>query len=89
MMIHANYYTGITSVSSDESLVGFTLTNTRTGETTMYKTSGATEYASMKSAQGKVQQYGYTVTFPYLINISQNHIFMTLKINGLVNNMQW
>ena len=43
------YYTGITSVGSDESLVGFTLTNTRTGKTTMYKTSGATEYASMKS----------------------------------------
>ena len=80
------YYTGITSVGSDESLVGFTLTNTRTGETTMYKTSGATEYASMKSAQGKVQQYGYTATFPYLINIqSEPTYFMTLKdANGLV-----
>ncbi len=51
------YYTGITSVGSDESLVGFTLTNTRTGETKLYKTSGATEEASMKSAEGKVQQY--------------------------------
>ena len=80
------YYTGITSVGSDESLVGFTLTNTRTGETTMYKTSGATEYASMKSAEGKVQQYGYTATFPYLINIqSEPTYFMTLKdANGLV-----
>jgi hypothetical protein len=56
------YYTGITSVGSDESLVGFTLTNTRTGETKMYKTAGATEAASMKSAEGKVQQYGYTAT---------------------------
>ncbi|MCQ2969946.1 MAG: cell shape-determining protein, partial [Clostridium sp.] len=80
------YYTGITSVGSDESLVGFTLTNTRTGETIMYKTSGATEYASMKSAEGKVQQYGYTATFPYLINIqSEPTYFMTLKdSNGLV-----
>ncbi|HEX9026209.1 MAG TPA: cell shape-determining protein [Clostridium sp.] len=80
------YYTGITSVGSDESLVGFTLTNTRNGETKMYKTAGATEEASMKSAEGKVQQYGYTATFPYLINIqNEPTYFMTLKdSNGLV-----
>ena len=80
------YYTGITSVGNDEGLVGFMLTNTRTGETTMYKTAGATESASMKSAEGKVQQYGYTATFPYLINIqSEPTYFMTLKYsNGLV-----
>ncbi|EKQ56932.1 MULTISPECIES: hypothetical protein [unclassified Clostridium] len=80
------YYTGITSVGSDESLVGFTLTNTRTGETKMYKTAGATEEASMKSAEGKVQQYGYKATFPYLINIqNEPTYFMTLKdSNGLV-----
>ena len=80
------YYTGITSVGSDESLVGFTLTNTKNGETKMYKTAGATEEASMKSAEGKVQQYGYTATFPYLINIqNEPTYFMTLKdSNGLV-----
>lgn len=80
------YYTGITSVGSDESLVGFTLTNTRSGETKIYKTAGATEEASMKSAQGKVQQYGYLATFPYLINIqNEPTYFMTLKdSNGLV-----
>lgn len=80
------YYTGITSVGNDEGLVGFTLTNTRTGETTMYKTAGATEIASMQSAEGKVQQYGYRATFPYLINIqSEPTYFMTLKdSNGLV-----
>lgn len=80
------YYTGITSVGSDESLVGFTLTNTRSGETKMYKTAGATEEAGMKSAEGKVQQYGYKATFPYLINIqNEPTYFMTLKdSNGLV-----
>lgn len=80
------YYTGITSVGNDEGLVGFTLTNTRTGETTMYKTSGATEIASMKSAEGKVQQFGYKATFPYLINIqNEPTYFTTLKdSNGLV-----
>ncbi|MGL5152726.1 MAG: cell shape-determining protein [Clostridium sp.] len=80
------YYTGITSVGSDESLVGFTLTNTRTGETTMYKTAGATEAAAMKSAEGKVQQFGYKATFPYLINIqNEPTYFMTLQdSSGLV-----
>jgi hypothetical protein len=80
------YYTGITSVGSDESLVGFMLTNTRTGETKMYKTAGATEEAGMRSAEGKVQQCGYKATFPYLINIqNEPTYFMTLKdSNGLV-----
>lgn len=80
------YYTGITSVGNDESLVGFTLTNTRTRETTMYRTSGATEIAAMDSAEGKVQQYGYKATFPYLLNIdSHPTYFMTLKdASGLV-----
>lgn len=80
------YYTGITSVGNDEGLVGFTLTDTRTGETTMYKTAGAIETASMESAEGKVQQFGYSATFPYLINIqSEPTYFMTLKdTNGLV-----
>lgn len=80
------YYTGITSVGNDEGLVGFTLTNTRTGKTTIYKTSGATELASMKSAEGQVQQYGYSATFPYLINIQgEPTYFTTLKdSNGLV-----
>ncbi len=80
------YYTGVTSVGNDEGLVGFMLTNTRTEETSLYKTSGATETASMKSAEGKVQQYGYKATLPYLINIqNEPTYFMTLKdSNGLV-----
>ena len=80
------YYTGMTSVGNDEGLVGFTLTNTRTGQTTMYKTSGATESAAMKSAEGKVQQFKYTATFPYLINIqNEPTYFMTLlDANGMV-----
>ena len=80
------YYTGITSVGNDEGLVGFILTNTRTGESNMYKTSGATENAAMKSAEGKVQQYGYSAVFPYLINIQgEPTYFMTLKDSaGLV-----
>ena len=80
------YYTGITSVGQDESLVGFTLTDTRTRETTMYRTSGATELAAMASAEGKVQQYGYDATLPYLLNVDGHATyFMTLKdASGLV-----
>lgn len=80
------YYTGITSVGNDEGLVGFTLTNTRSGKTTIYKTAGAIESASMKSAEGQVQQYGYSATFPYLINIQgEPTYFTTLKdSSGLV-----
>jgi hypothetical protein len=80
------YYSGITSVGNDEGLVGFTLTDTKTGETTMYETAGATEVAAMKSAEGKVQQYGYKATFPYLINIQgEPTYFTTLKdSSGLV-----
>lgn len=80
------YYTGITSVGEDESLVGFTLTDTRTRETTMYRTSGATELAAMASAEGKVQQYGYDAELPYLLNVDGHATyFMTLKDDsGLV-----
>ena len=80
------YYTGITSVGQDESLVGFTLTNTRTRQTTMYRTSGATELAGMASAEGKVQQYGYEANLPYLLNVDGHATyFMTLKdSSGLV-----
>ena len=80
------FYTGITSASSDESTVGFTLTNTRTKETTFYKIAGATEVAAMRSAEGKVQHLGYDSSFPLLLNIeNEPTYFMTLKDNqGLV-----
>lgn len=80
------YYTGITSVGGDESIAGFILTDTRTGEATFYSTSGATEKTAVKSAEGKVQQYGYEATFPYLINIqNEPTYFTTLKdSSGLV-----
>lgn len=82
------YYTGVTSAGADESLVGFFLTNTRTGKTSMYKMSGAIESAAMSSAEGKVQQFGYTATWPVLVNIqSQPTYFMTLLDNkGLIKN---
>lgn len=76
-------YTGVTSVTSDQSNVGFLLTNQRTKATKYYRCSGATEYSAMDSAQGVVQHLGYTATFPLLLNISgEPTYFMALKDNA-------
>lgn len=73
-------YTGITSVSGDESNVGFILVNQRTKEAKYYPIAGATEVSAMRSAQGAVQQFGYEATFPLLLNVSgQPTYFMALK----------
>lgn len=79
-------YTGITSVSSDESNIGFVLCNLRTKETNFYSVSGAEEYSAMSSALGQVQQMNYTSTFPLLINLKGKPTYlMSLKDNaGLV-----
>lgn len=73
-------YTGITSVGQDNSNVGFVLMNQRTMETRYYEVSGAEEYSAMASAKGRVQNLGYTATFPLIINVSgQPTYFMALK----------
>lgn len=79
-------YTGVTSVSGDQSNVGFVLMNQRTRETRYYKVNGAEEYSAMGSAEGQVQNLGYKATFPILLNISNEPTyFMALKDSaGLV-----
>lgn len=73
-------YTGVTSISSDQSIIGFVLLNQRTKETKYYAVSGALEQTAQTSAQGAVQQYGYVATFPLLLNISgEPTYFMALK----------
>ena len=73
-------YTGVTSVVSDQSNIGFILSNQRTKETSFYLVAGAKEYSAMDSAEGQVQQMKYTATFPLLLNISdQPTYFMALK----------
>lgn len=79
-------YTGVTSVSGDESNVGFVLMNQRTKETKYYQISGAKEVSAMSSAEGQVQHLGYVSTFPLLLNIAgEPTYFMALKDDaGLV-----
>lgn len=77
------WYTGLTSVGSDESSVGFVLVDTRTKQSTFYKQSGATEFAAQSSAQGKVQEKGYKASLPIPYNINNIPTYvMTLKDDG-------
>ena len=73
-------YTGVTSVSSDQSNLGFLLSNQRTKETKFYPAPGATEYSARVSAEGAVQDLRYVSTFPLLLNIAgEPTYFMALK----------
>lgn len=79
----AYWYTGLTSVGSDEATVGFVLVDTRTKKAIWYKQSGATEYAAQNSAMGKVQEKRYTASLPIPYNINNIPTYvMTLKDNG-------
>ena len=75
-------YTGVSSVTADNSNVGFILVNQRTGDSRYYALSqgGATEDSAMASAEGQVQHLGYQATYPLLLNVAgQPTYFMALK----------
>ncbi len=77
------YFTGVTSVTADESNIGFIISNARTGEYKYYAVGGAEEYSAMNAAQGKVQEKGYTASFPSLINVAGRPTYiMVLKDNS-------
>lgn len=73
-------FTGLTSVGSDESAIGFMMVDMVTKQPLLYQMNGATEAAAQASAEGKVQHLRYTATSPIIVN--SNGIptyFMTLK----------
>ncbi|MDR3551982.1 MAG: hypothetical protein P4L75_02555 [Clostridia bacterium] len=80
------YFTGLTSVGSDESATGFVLVDMVTKKPYYYQVSGATEYAAQQSAEGKVQNLKYVASFPLITNVDgEPTYFMTLKDNaGLI-----
>ncbi|MBE6549310.1 MAG: hypothetical protein E7670_02665 [Ruminococcaceae bacterium] len=80
------FFTGVTSVSSDESNIGFIVSNARTGEYKFYPVIGAEEYSAMGAAQGEVQEKGYVASFPSLINVSgeATYIMVLKDANGIV-----
>lgn len=74
------YYTGVTSVTADESNIGFIISNARTGEYKYYPVIGAEEHGAMNAAEGEVQEKGYVASFPSLVNVSgQASYIMVLK----------
>ncbi len=73
-------YTGVTSVTSDQSIIGFVLVNQRTKDTVYYRVSGAKETTAEETAEGLVKDYGFNSTFPLLVNVSgEPTYFMSLK----------
>lgn len=80
------YFTGVTSVTADESNIGFILSCARTGEYKFYPVIGAEEYSAMGAAQGEVQEKGYKASFPALVNIAgePTYIMVLKDANQLV-----
>lgn len=79
-------FTGVTSVSNDEANIGFIMVNSRTGKYTYYVVPGAEEHSAMDAAEGSVQQYGYTASFPTLINVNgeATYIMVLKDASGIV-----
>ena len=73
-------YSGLTGASSDAANLGFILVNLRTHEALNISSPGANEISAMSSAEGNVKNYGYTATFPLLVNVGGNPVYlMSLK----------
>lgn len=79
-------FTGVTSTSNDEANIGFILVNSRTGAYKYYTVPGAEEYSAMSAAEGSVQQYRYTASFPTLINVDgeATYIMVLKDASGIV-----
>lgn len=73
-------YTGVTSVTSDDSILGFFFINQRTKEAFFYSTTGTTEAKAQRSAEDKVSDKKWKASFPILLNIDgEATYFMALK----------
>ncbi len=90
-------YTGVTSVVSDDSNIGFIFSDLRTRETEYYEIAGAEEFSAMSSAEGLVQNLKYQATFPLLLNIHDQPTYTValkddaglVKMYGMVNMAQY
>lgn len=73
-------YSGLTSANSDSANLGFVLVNLRTHEAIKITSPGANEVSAMASAEGNVKNYGYSATFPLLVNVGDRPVYlMALK----------
>ena len=88
-------YTGVTSMNTDSSIVGFVLVNQRTKETRYYGgITGSTELAAAEAARQLVaEKTNYTASFPLLLNIGGSPTYFTpikdtnniIQMYGMVN----
>lgn len=62
------FISGITSPSSDKSLVGIIAKSLKEDKSYRINLDGAVESSAMKSAEGKVQNYGYKAISPIIIH---------------------
>ncbi len=78
--------TGMTSVGSDESIVGVMMVDMRTKDAYFYRIGGATEYSAAQSAIGKDQEKRYTASDPIMINMdgTPTYFVMLKDDEGLV-----
>ena len=79
-------YTGVTSVTNDESNIGYYMANERNGEIHLAYFESTDEDSVMRAAEGEVQEKRYRASFPSLVNIDGAPAYvMVLKDNlGLV-----
>lgn len=78
--------TGMTSVGSDESIVGVMMVDMRTKEASFCRIGGATEYAAAQSAVGYEQSMRFSASDPIMINLDgvPTYFLMLKDEEGLV-----
>ncbi len=73
-------YTGVTSCNNSSSATGFVLANSRTGAMSFMTVTGAEEHSAMQAAEGEVSDYGWVASFPSIINVNGEPVYlMVLK----------
>lgn len=69
-------YTGVTSIRSDSSNLGFYFVNLRTKEAKFFSVPSADEISAMNSATGQIQEKNYVPAFPVLLNLKDRPTYL-------------
>lgn len=69
-------FTGVTSIRSDSSNLGFYFVNSRTKEAKFFSVPSADEVSAMNSARGQIQEKNYTPAFPVLLNVKNRPAYL-------------
>lgn len=81
----AYFYAGVASVGSDNGVIGFTLTNTRTKQTTLHLLPGANEAVAASAAVDIMPEKKYHATnpLPFSVNGVPTYIMTLTDDNGI------